>query len=85
MNSDSDARKIDPAMALKPVDGDGLKWFLPAEKPLRLSGFYWYDRDRVYRRLPNDESRMPRAASKGLSWLRWIFSKRLRAAACWSR
>ncbi len=76
MNSDSDARKIDPAMALKPVDGDGLKWFLPAEKPLRLSGFYWYDRDRVYRRLPNDESRMPRAAKQpwhaaGAALLSW--------------
>ena len=46
------ALELDPNMKLKPADADGLKYLLPAEKPLRLTGFCWYGQDHVYRRLP---------------------------------
>ena len=36
------ALELDPNMKLKPADADGLKYLLPAEKPLRLTGFCWY-------------------------------------------
>ena len=29
-----------------------IKWYAPYEAPLRLSGFAWFEQDRIYRRLP---------------------------------
>ena len=46
------ALELDPNMKLKPANSDNLKFLLPAEAPLRLTGFCWYGRDHVYRRLP---------------------------------
>lgn len=31
---------------------DGIRWFKPYETPIRLSGFEYFEEDRVYRRLP---------------------------------
>lgn len=47
-----DINRIDENMTIKEAETDGIKWFQPYEKPLRLSGFYWFDQDKVYRRFP---------------------------------
>ena len=36
----------------KTPNAAGLKWYAPAEPPLQLCGFAWYESDHVYRRLP---------------------------------
>ncbi len=48
----TDYAKFDKYMSIKEVDADGIAWHDPASKPFRLCGFYWYGRDKVYRRLP---------------------------------
>jgi len=47
-----DINSLDRFMA--PLEGGTtmLRWHRPAMPPFRLSGFAWFDRDRVYRRLP---------------------------------
>lgn len=62
------ALELDPNMKLKPADADGLKYLLPAEKPLRLTGFCWYGQDHVYRRLP---VRPDGKLSRGVENLAW--------------
>lgn len=47
-----DIAKLDPAMALKPTDTEGICWHLPYEKPMVLLGFNWFDVDGKYERLP---------------------------------
>ncbi len=47
-------RETDPAMTVPPADGDGIKWYLPFEKPMQLSGFAWFDKYRTYHRLPDE-------------------------------
>ena len=37
----------------------GLVFHRPDDSPFRLDGFYWYDRYRVFRRLPDDETLLP--------------------------
>ncbi|MBQ6473793.1 MAG: SGNH/GDSL hydrolase family protein, partial [Victivallales bacterium] len=49
-----DLKEIDPRMAARPADSDGIAWHLPFEPPMRLCGFAWFDRDRKYVRLPLD-------------------------------
>jgi hypothetical protein len=44
--------ELDPNMALKKADEKGMVWFSPSEKPFRLVGFKWIDKDKVFRRLP---------------------------------
>ena len=46
------SQKLDPNMALKKADADGIIWFDPMEEPYELTGFEWIKEDRVYRRLP---------------------------------
>lgn len=46
------AQKLDPNMALKKADADGIVWFDPREEPLELTGFEWINENAVYRRLP---------------------------------
>jgi len=46
------AQKLDPNMALKKADADGIVWFDPREEPLQLTGFEWINEDGLYRRLP---------------------------------
>lgn len=47
-----DALTLDPNMAVRPVNEDGLRFVAPEDAPLRLTGFLWFDADRVYRRMP---------------------------------
>ncbi|MFD0713817.1 SGNH/GDSL hydrolase family protein [Paenibacillus sp. GCM10027626] len=44
--------ELDPNMALEKNELAGLQWLSPAEKPFRLSGFSWFEQDRIFRRLP---------------------------------
>jgi len=46
------SQKLDPNMALKKADADGIIWFDPREDPFELTGFEWIKEDKVYRRLP---------------------------------
>ncbi|TDI67178.1 MAG: hypothetical protein E2O88_08110 [Bacteroidetes bacterium] len=46
------AQKLDPNMALKEADSDGIVWFDPREEPFGLTGMEWIKEDGVYRRLP---------------------------------
>ena len=46
--------ELDPAMAIKPADADGVAWHLPFEAPMKLCGFHWFDTDKLYERLPMD-------------------------------
>ena len=46
------SQKLDPNMALKTADADGIIWFDPGDDPFDLMGFEWIEKDRVYRRLP---------------------------------
>ncbi len=46
------AQKLDPNMALKKADANGIVWMDPKEEPFDLIGFEWIQQDHVYRRLP---------------------------------
>lgn len=46
------SQKLDPNMALKKADADGIVWFEPGDDPFDLIGFEWIEKDSVYRRLP---------------------------------
>ncbi|MBO7534729.1 MAG: hypothetical protein J6T46_12130 [Victivallales bacterium] len=46
--------ELDPAMAIKPADADGVAWHLPFEAPMKLCGFHWFETDKLYERLPMD-------------------------------
>ncbi len=48
----STAEKLDPNMALKKADADGIVWYDPRSAPFDLVGFEWINQDTVYRRLP---------------------------------
>jgi lysophospholipase L1-like esterase len=47
-----DVEKIDSNMEIRKADENGLAWYAPSEKPFKLAGFNWFDKDRLYRRLP---------------------------------
>lgn len=66
--SENAATELDPNMKLKPVNTDGIRYLLPAEAPLRLTGFNWYGKDHVYRRIPAD---FDVAFSQGVNNLSW--------------
>ncbi len=51
MKTKTGALQLDPNMALKPVDSDGLRFSLPAAAPMRLAGLAWYGEEFQYRRL----------------------------------
>lgn len=55
-------------MATSKADKDGLVWYLPGEKPFELAGFHWFDRDRLYRRLPLKPPRPLPPAVERLAW-----------------
>ena len=48
----ADIGQLDPKMAAERAADAGLEWHSPGEPPFRLAGFPWFERDRVYRRLP---------------------------------
>ena len=52
--TENDIAKIDPAMAYCPANSDGIAWHLPFEKPMKLLGFYWFDKYHKYHRLPDE-------------------------------
>lgn len=46
--------EIDSNLKLKSYEGDNeLIWYNPLEKPFRLSGFHWYEQEKLLRRLPS--------------------------------
>jgi lysophospholipase L1-like esterase len=58
----------EPAPPSKPADADGLKYYAPADAPMRLSGFPFYAADRVYRRLPLQPDRKLPDKVERLAW-----------------
>ena len=46
-----DAISLDPNMAVRPANEEGLRFLSAGEAPLRLSGFPWFESEHVYRRL----------------------------------
>ncbi len=46
------AQELDPNMALKKVDANGILWQDPRQGSFKLVGFEWIKQDTVYRRLP---------------------------------
>ncbi|MFA6102981.1 MAG: SGNH/GDSL hydrolase family protein [Victivallaceae bacterium] len=67
-NKAMDISKFDKNMAIKKADANGLLWHMPYAKPFKLSGFYWFDQDKIYRRFPvKPEFSLP----KGVDWLSW--------------
>ncbi|TNJ66610.1 hypothetical protein FE784_08560 [Paenibacillus hemerocallicola] len=51
-NNRADALKLDASMVPERNEQSGLNWLSPKEQPFRLSGFPWFHRDGIYRRLP---------------------------------
>ena len=52
MNDKIDVLKIDKNMTVESVDENGLVWLNPNQFPFKLIGFYWFGKDKVYRRFP---------------------------------
>ncbi len=61
------AQKLDPNMALKKADANGIVWLDPKEVPFDLIGFEWIREDTVYRRLPVHPDWEIRGAVDGLA------------------
>ncbi len=61
------AQKLDPNMALKQADANGIVWLNPKEAPFDLVGFEWISEDNVYRRLPVHPEWEIRGAVDGLA------------------
>lgn len=52
LHSRTDTLQPDSSMAPERTGQRELNWLSPKEQPIRLSGFPWFYRDGVYRRLP---------------------------------
>lgn len=52
---ENDIKKIDTNMAWLPANGDGLKWYLPYEAPMKIVGLAWFDQFHNYQRLPDPD------------------------------
>ncbi|EHQ62849.1 hypothetical protein PDENDC454_08115 [Paenibacillus dendritiformis C454] len=50
--NDKKGSDLDPDMRVEQNGLWGLKWLSPEEKPFRLSGFSWFEQERLFRRLP---------------------------------
>ena len=50
MSKQIDVLKIDKNMTIESVDENGLVWLDPNQTPFKLTGFYWFEQDKVYRR-----------------------------------
>ncbi len=51
-NKGIDAQKLDKNMHIKDIVQEEIKWCSPKESPFKISGFSWFHKDKVYRRLP---------------------------------
>lgn len=54
--------ELDSNMATLPASGSATVWHDPGQPPFRLTGFPWYDRDRVFCRLPVQPAKAIRPA-----------------------
>lgn len=45
---------------------DGIVWHNPRERPFRISGFPWFERERLYRRMPRHPAEKHPEAVTGL-------------------
>lgn len=60
-----DVAKYDANMRVGTADAEGMVWHAPDEPPFRLAGFPFFDRDRVYRRMPlHPAEKLPEAVDK---------------------
>ena len=64
------AEKYDALMAARSEKADdaGLVWFNADEEPLELTGFFWYNQDKKFRRLPMDLDPKISLGVKNLAW-----------------
>lgn len=63
--TEQDIGRFDENMRAKVADENGLVWYEATEYPFRLCGLYWYERDRIYRRLPRQSKwPLPEAVDK---------------------
>jgi hypothetical protein len=46
--NDKKVSDLDPYMHLQQNGLAGLRWWSPAEKPFRLSGFSWFEQERLF-------------------------------------
>ncbi|SHJ97940.1 Lysophospholipase L1 [Clostridium amylolyticum] len=51
-NKGIDAQKLDKNMHIDYIRQEEIKWYSPKESPFKISGFSWFHKDKVYRRLP---------------------------------
>lgn len=59
-----DIKKFDPNMRIQQPSAAAIRWFSPAEVPFRLTGFAWFGKDRIYRRLPlKNAGKLPQAVN----------------------
>jgi hypothetical protein len=52
--------KLDTNMRAPEITGgtfEDITWYDPAEKPFRLAGFPWFNKNRIYRRIPLDRNK----------------------------
>ncbi|MGE4565016.1 MAG: SGNH/GDSL hydrolase family protein [Victivallaceae bacterium] len=62
------ALELDPNMAIRPANEDGLRFLSPDDAPLRLTGFLFRDRDKVYRRMPLKPAEPFSPGVENLAW-----------------
>lgn len=62
------AESIDRNFALRTGSAEGLVWHSPAEGPFRLSGFCFFDQDRVFNRLPLHPPQPLPGSVRTLAW-----------------
>lgn len=66
--SAQNAETIDPDFSLKKGGEAGLRWHFVSEKPFRLSGFCYYENDRLFRRLPAKPTLRLPGSVDNLAW-----------------
>ncbi len=54
--ADGGGWRLDANMAIPEVVEEGIAWYDPGQPPFRLSGFPWFEQDKVFRRLPVNPS-----------------------------
>lgn len=61
------ASRYDQQMRVTDGAGEGIRWIEPFESPLELSGFPWFEQDRLYRRMPATPAQALPEAVDGLA------------------